>query len=155
MPNEKKNGALRVLVIADTHNHLPPNLENLAQGADEIWHLGDVCAPSLLLEIEQVGLPVTIVRGNCDANFDWPLVVDLKRNDVRFRLVHIPPSRPPENVDVLLHGHTHVPRDERKEGVRFLNPGCITRPNRGAPASVATLGIAVDGKLEWSLRLTR
>lgn len=148
--------SLRVLVIADTHNHLPPNLETLAESADEIWHLGDVCAPHLLLEIESLGLPVTIVRGNCDANYDWPLVVDLKRHGVRFRLVHIPPSRPPEGeADVLLHGHTHVPRDERIGGVRFLNPGCVTRPNRGAPASVATLKIAADGKLTWSLTRTR
>lgn len=147
--------ARRVLVFADTHNHLPPNLAKLAEGADEIWHLGDVCAPSLLLEIESLGLPLTLVRGNCDSNYDWPLVVDLKRNGVRFRLVHIPPTRTPEGIDVLLHGHTHVPRHDREEGVLFLNPGCVTRPNRGAPASVATLAIAPDGKLEWSLTRTR
>jgi hypothetical protein len=150
-----KPKALRVLVIADTHNHLPPNLEKLAEGADEIWHLGDVCAPQLLVEIENVGLPVTLVRGNCDSNYEWPLVVDLKRNGVRFRLVHIPPSRAPEDIDVLLHGHTHVPRDEREEGVRLLNPGCVTRPNRGAPASAATLEIAADGTLTWSLTRLR
>ncbi len=144
--------SLRVLVLADTHNHLPPKLAQLAVGADEIWHLGDVCAPHLLLEIENVGLPVTVVRGNCDSNHDWPLIVDLKRHGVRFRLVHIPPSRPPEGVDVLLHGHTHVPRDEQVSGVRFLNPGCVTRPNRGAPASAATLEIAADGALTWTLK---
>ncbi len=155
MPNDKKNAARHVFVLADTHNHLPPNLAALAEGADEIWHLGDVCAPSLLFEIESVGLPVTIVRGNCDANYDWPLALDLQRNGVRFRLVHIPPTRTPENVDVLLHGHTHVPRDERIGGVRFLNPGCVTRPNQGAPASTARLEIAADGKLTWSLRRLR
>ncbi len=155
MPNDNKNAARHVFVLADTHNHLPPNLAALAEGADEIWHLGDVCAPALLFEIESVGLPVTIVRGNCDVNYDWPLVVDLQRHGVRFRLVHIPPTRAPENVDVLLHGHTHVPRDERIGGVRFLNPGCVTRPNQGAPASAATLTIAADGKLTWSLRRLR
>jgi putative phosphoesterase len=106
--------SLRIFVLADTHDHLPKNLGTLAAGADEIWHLGDLCAPSLLLELENAGPPVTIVRGNCDSNFEWPLVVDLQRNGVRFRLVHIPPSRPPEKVDVLLHAHTHVPRNERK-----------------------------------------
>ena len=155
MPNENKNQPWRIFVIADTHNHLPPNLETLVEGADEIWHLGDVCAPSLLGEIEGLGLPLTIVRGNCDANYEWPLLVDLKRNGVRFRLEHIPPTRAPTGVDVVLHGHTHVPRNERKGGVLFLNPGCVTRPNRGAPASVATLTIAPDGKLDWQLRLTR
>ena len=146
---------LRIFVLADTHNHLPANLEALAKGADEIWHLGDVCAPPLLLQIENLGLPVIIVRGNCDSNFEWPLVVNLNRNGVQFRLVHIPPARLPEGIDVLLHGHTHVPRNERKDGVLFLNPGCVTRPNRGAPPSVATLKIAADGALTWSLTKLR
>jgi uncharacterized protein len=146
---------LRIFVLADTHNHLPENLEALAAGADEIWHLGDVCAPSLVLELENVGLPLTLVRGNCDSNYDWPLMVDLKRNGVRFRLVHIPPSQVPDKVDVLLHAHTHVPRNERQDGVLFLNPGCVTRPNRGAPPSVATLEIAHNGKLSWRLTYLR
>ena len=140
---------LRIFVLADTHNHLPPHIETLAEDVDEIWHLGDVCAPSILERVERIGPPVTIVRGNCDSNFDWPLIVDLKRNSVRFRLDHIPPDRAPENIDVLLHGHTHVSRNERRVGVLFLNPGCVTRPNRGALASVAHLEIAPDGKISW------
>ena len=140
---------LRIFVLADTHNHLPANIESLASEVDEIWHLGDVCAPSILETLEQIGPPVTVVRGNCDSNFEWPLIVDLKRNGVRFRLVHIPPDRTPAKVDVLLHGHTHVPRNERREGVLFLNPGCVTRPNRGATASCAILEIAAAGDLTW------
>jgi uncharacterized protein len=147
--------ALRVFVLADTHNHLPPNLEALAEGADEIWHLGDVCAEILLDELRAVGPPVTIARGNCDTNGEWPLVVDLQRGGLRFRLQHIPPSRPPEGIDVLLHGHTHVPRDEMRAGVRFLNPGCVTRPNRGAPPSVAYLEISPAGNLRWQLQRLR
>ncbi len=147
--------ALRILVLADTHNHLPPKLDELAAGVDEIWHLGDVCAPSLLDTIRKTGPPVTIVRGNCDDTREWPLVVDLERNAVRFRLIHISPNRVPEDTDVLLHAHTHVPRNERIGGVLFLNPGCVTRPNRGAPASAAYLSIAADGKLDWRLILLR
>jgi hypothetical protein len=146
---------LRILVLADTHNHLPRKLDELAAGADEIWHLGDVCAPRLLEEIRALGVPLTMVRGNCDSEMSWPLVVDLERNGIRFRLTHIPPTRAPEGVDVLLHGHTHVPRNEVRGGVRFLNPGCVTRPNRGAAASVAHLVIGADGQLDWALKLTR
>ena len=146
---------MRILVLADTHNHLPPKLDELAAGVAEIWHLGDVVTPGLLETVRAVGPPLTIVRGNCDANYEWPLVVDLERNDVRFRLVHIPPAQPPTGVDVLLHGHTHVPRDEQIGGVRFLNPGCVTRPNRGAPASVAHLDIAENGALSWELTRQR
>lgn len=147
--------SLKIFVLADTHDKVPANLETLAAGADEIWHLGDVCAPGVLRTIESVGPPVTIVRGNCDGIPDWPITVNLKRNGVRFLLVHIPPDDAPENVDVVLHGHTHVPRNEIWGGVRFLNPGCVTRPNRGAPPSVAFLEIAANGKLEWRLATLR
>jgi putative phosphoesterase len=146
---------LKIFVLADTHDRLPANLETFAVGADEIWHLGDVCAPRILQTIETFGPPVTIVRGNCDSVFEWPLTADLKRNGIRFRLVHISPDDPPENTDVVLHGHTHVPRNEVWKGVRFLNPGCVTRPNRGAAASVAVLEIAATGELTWRLRTLR
>ena len=146
---------MRILALADTHNHLPAKLEELAAAADEVWHLGDVVAPSVLEKLRACGRPVTVVRGNCDVNTEWPLVVDVERCGVRVRLTHIPPSQPPENVDLLLHGHTHVPRDETRNGVRFLNPGCVTRPNRGAPASVAHLEISESGALRWELTRLR
>ena len=146
---------IRIFVLADTHDKLPANLEALAAHADEIWHLGDVCAPDILQKIETFGPAVRVVRGNCDSNYEWPLSLDLKRNGIRFRLVHIPPDDSQKNVDVVLHGHTHVPRNESLNGVRFLNPGCVTRPNRGAPPSVALLEIAADGELSWRLTTLR
>jgi putative phosphoesterase len=149
--------ATRILIMADTHNRLPAKVLDLAENVNEIWHLGDVCAPPILDELRLLGPPVTVVRGNCDSNFEWPLAIDLTRNGVRFRLQHIPPSprQTPANCDILLHGHTHVARDETIAGVRFLNPGCITRPNRGAPASVTFLTIRHNGELEWELHRLR
>jgi uncharacterized protein len=145
---------VRIFVLADTHNKLPQNVVNLAATADEIWHLGDVCAEPILDELRAIGLPVSVVRGNCDSNYEWPLVLDLTRQSFKFRLQHIPPARPPDDVAVLLHGHTHVPRNERRGEVLFLNPGCVTRPNRGAPPSVAFLEIR-EGRLNWRLQAIR
>jgi uncharacterized protein len=142
--------ALRILVLADTHNRLPESVREMAKDADEIWHLGDVCAETILDELRSIGPGVIVVRGNCDSNFEWPLVLDLARTGLKFRLQHVPPDRPPDDVDVLLHGHTHVPRNERRGRVRFLNPGCVTRPNRGAVPSVAWLEIT-DRKINWKL----
>lgn len=140
---------LHAFVLSDTHDKLPPRVVELAQGAHEIWHLGDVCDSSILDELRSVGPPVTVVRGNCDLNYEWPLTVDLKRAGLRIRLQHIPPERP-DDADVILHGHTHVPRNEKRGGVLFLNPGCVTRPNRGAPRSVASLTIQ-KGQIDWRL----
>ncbi len=148
--DEKSKDAWRIFVLADTHNRLPESVRKMAKDADEIWHLGDVCAETILDELRAIGPDVTLVRGNCDSNFERPLVVNLVRGGLRFRLQHVPPDRQPDDVDVLLHGHTHVPRNERRGHVLFLNPGCVTRPNRGAPPSVAWLEIA-DGTISWKL----
>jgi putative phosphoesterase len=152
---KQRKGAVRIFVLADTHNRLPPIVESLAEDADEIWHLGDVCAERILDELSAIGPRITVVRGNCDSNYEWPLVIDLVRSGVKFRLQHIPPERPPGDVDVVLHGHTHVPRNERSGNVLFLNPGCVTRPNQGAPASVAKLIISDNGQMDWRLILLR
>lgn len=143
----------RILVLADTHNKLPPKVVDLASDAEEIWHLGDVCSERILDELRPANPRITVVRGNCDTNSSWPLVVDLVREGLKFRLQHIPPEPgelATENIDVVLHGHTHVPRNEKRSGVLFLNPGCVTRPNQGSPASVVWLEIA-NGKINWKL----
>lgn len=147
---DKEKHRRRIFVVADTHDRMPELVKQMAKPADEIWHLGDVCAQTIFDELCAVGPPVKVVRGNCDSNLEWPLVLDLTRGELNFRLQHIPPDSPPDNLDVVLHGHTHVPRNEKRGRVLFLNPGCVTRPNRGAPPSVAWMEIK-DGKVTWEL----
>src|SRR5436189_6004410 len=147
---KKSKNAWRIFVLADTHNRLPESVKKMAKDAVEIWHLGDVCAEAILDELRAIGPRVKVVRGNCDSNSERPLVLDLARGGLKFRLQHIPPDRPPDDIDVVLHGHTHVPRDQKRGGVLFLNPGCVTRPNRGSSASVAWLEVR-HGKAQWRL----
>jgi putative phosphoesterase len=139
----------RIAVISDTHNHLPGGVIEAIRSADEIWHLGDVTSETILEQLAALGPHLRVVRGNCDEHTDWPWEETVELNSRRFRLVHIPPKVPPTGVDVLLHGHTHVPRDETIGGVRFLNPGCIGRPNKGAPASYAWL--TIGERLTWEV----
>ena len=44
-------------------------------------------------------------------------------------------------VDYILHGHTHVARDDRRGRTRIINPGALHRARR---ATVATLDTAED-----------
>ncbi len=143
---------MRIAVISDTHDRYPASLPAGLREADEIWHLGDVCAPTTLAEFERLRRPLFVVCGNCDSHPGWPLTLDLEREGVRCHLVHIPPKRAPARAQLVLHGHTHVPRDETDpRGVRWLNPGCITRPNRGAPASFAWLTLDAGKVSQWEL----
>jgi len=144
---------MKVAVLADTHNKLPEHVVTAIARADEIWHLGDVVEPSILQQLERLGRPMRVVRGNCDDCPDWPFALSFELAGFRILLVHAPPRRAPVEIDLLLHGHTHVPRNEVIGGTRFLNPGCITRPNRGAPASFAWLELESGAAPNWSLVL--
>jgi putative phosphoesterase len=143
---------MRIAVISDTHDRYPASLPSRLQAADEIWHLGDVCEPSTLLGFENLGRPLFVVLGNNETHELWPRELQLERLGYKFFLTHIPPSRVPPGVNAVLHGHTHVPRDETDvQGVRWLNPGCITRPNRGARASFAWLTLKAGKPMGWRL----
>ncbi len=143
---------IRIAVISDTHDHVPAGLPARLALADEIWHLGDVCEPEILAPFEALGRPVYAVLGNNEAHDLWPRERRLARAGHRFFLTHIPPRRTPDGVDVVLHGHTHLPRDETDaRGVRWLNPGCIARANRGAPPSFAWLLVEPGQPPSWLL----
>jgi len=130
---------LRIAVIADTHDRLPNFVMAAIVGADEIWHLGDVCEKETWEKVCALGRPTQLVRGNQDYESSWPMSLDLERLGCRFHLLHIPPRSAPAGVRFLMHGHTHVPRDQVVEGVRFLNPGSAGLANKGAPRSFAWL----------------
>ncbi len=140
---------MRIAVLADTHDHCPPGLPARLRGADEIWHLGDVCHPAVLAEFERLGATVRVVLGNCDWHSGWPREIRLHQEGLRLVLIHAPPAKAPPDTDVVLHGHTHVPRGSvSSRGVRWLNPGCISRPRGHLPPSFAWLTLR-PGRLDW------
>jgi uncharacterized protein len=142
---------VRIAVIADTHDRLPEHVLRAITDADEIWHLGDVCSIAIENRLVATGRPLRVVRGNCDDHPGWPPTLDFDLEGFRIQLIHIPPRRAPPGVQLLFHGHTHVPRNELVGHTRFYNPGCITRPNRGAPASYAWLELRCGAEPSWSL----
>ena len=95
---------------------------------------------------------IIAVRGNCDTPADqrvlrFPIMADhstLVIDNERFFLTHghlwnesaLPPL--PAGA-VLAHGHTHIPELKRLAGgVVIFNPGSVSRPKRGLPASFGT-----------------
>jgi putative phosphoesterase len=143
---------MRIAVISDTHDHYPPGLPAKLASADEIWHLGDVMQPRVLVEFEQLGLPFRVIMGNCDFSPGWPHSLTLEKEGVCCHLVHIAPNFVPKGVRLVLHGHTHIPRDTTDPlGVRWLNPGCISQPRGGFPPSYGWLELK-DGRVErWEI----
>ena len=62
--------------------------------------------------------------------------------------------------DILLHGHTHVPRTDYMDGHWILNPGSVSIPKGGSVQGYATLEDDVftlkelDGTVIRSVQLT-
>ncbi len=142
---------MRIAVISDTHNRLPGSLLASIAGAEEIWHLGDVCDEEVLLKVEGLGPRVRVVLGNCDGCEAWPAALNLEVEGFKVCLVHKPPRQAEAGTDLLLHGHTHVSRDQMVNGTRFLNPGPVTRPRGGVPPSFAWLDLTRGKGVSWRI----
>ena len=44
-----------------------------------------------------------------------------------------------QGASYIIHGHTHIPLVEKRGDFTFINPGSVSRPRGGAPASFAIL----------------
>lgn len=138
----------RVGLISDTHGRLDPRAADALTGVDIILHAGDVCAEHVLMELEAIA-PVLAVEGNCDAGTMSRLPVKVVRDiaGVRILVIHdLTALGPiPEDVDVVVCGHTHRPREEWHGGVLVLNPGSASQRRSMPYRSVGRLDILPDG----------
>ena len=95
---------------------------------------------------------ICAVRGNCEAEvdqmvLDFPVMADYalilygERNlYATHGLIYNENNLPPlKNGDILIHGHTHVLKAEKREDYTLLNPGSVSIPKEGNPPSYAIL----------------
>ncbi|MDZ4655693.1 MAG: metallophosphoesterase family protein [Coriobacteriia bacterium] len=142
---------MRVGVISDTHGTLSAVVHDVFAGVDHIIHAGDVGSAAVLAELETIA-PVTAVHGNTDSTeiaFTLPARVSVTVAGTRFLAGHIRAelTRPgvPDDVDVVVFGHTHVPLTERRAGVLYVNPGSASRSRGGHGRTVAVVEDTVGG----------
>lgn len=99
--------------------------------------------------------PLYNVQGNCDAQvdqmvLDFPIMAEYALILEGSRCIYathghvynqdnLPPLR---QGDILIHGHTHVPVAQKREGYILLNPGSVSIPKEN---SIPSYGILEDG----------
>ena len=144
----EREGADRMVLLGDLlyhgpRNDLPRDYDPKAVTALLNEHAADILA----------------VRGNCDADIDqavlsFPIWADyalltegrtliFATHGHLFSLDHLPPLHA---GDILLHGHTHVPACETRDGITYLNPGSLSIPKENSPHGYMTLE---DGVFLW------
>jgi putative phosphoesterase len=116
-------------VISDTHGLLRPAAVDAMRGSDYIIHAGDIGDPNILEALRQIA-PVTAVRGNVDRGA-WakqiPVTNVLEAGGVSIYVLHILQELDlkPEAAGfaAVVHGHSHVAKQELRNGVLYFNPG--------------------------------
>jgi len=139
-------------VISDTHGLLRPEAVAALRGVHRIIHAGDIGDPAILDRLSEIA-PVTAVRGNVDREA-WakkiPETSVLEVDGVSIYVLHIL-----ENLDLkpkasgfgaVIYGHSHVPKQETKDGVLYFNPGSAGPRRFQRPVTIGKL-IVQDRKI--------
>lgn len=144
-------------VISDTHGLLRPEALAALAGSEVIVHAGDIGAPSVLDALGRIAR-VIAVRGNNDRD-RWaasvPELVVTDLDGVNVCVIHQLDAlaRDPESagVEVVISGHSHRPRVERRGAVLYVNPGSAGPRRFRLPVAIARLRLgrgAPDAEIE-------
>jgi putative phosphoesterase len=143
-------------VISDTHALLRPEALAALQGSDRIIHAGDIGDAAILDRLSAIAA-VTAVRGNVDRE-SWtkniPETDVLEIDGVSIYVLHILDNldlKPaPAGVSAVIYGHSHVPKQEVKDGVLYFNPGSAGPRRFKLPVTVGKL-IVDAGKIRGEI----
>jgi len=141
-------GALRqfdsiktLALVSDTHGLLRDSVTEALQRSDLIVHAGDVGPRSLLQRLETIA-PVVAVRGNVDNELACLPPTELIC--VNEQLVYILHDLSQLDLDpaiagvaMVVSGHSHQPKIDRRRGVLYVNPGSIGPRRFSLPVSFA------------------
>ncbi len=149
---------MKVGVLSDTHGLLRPEALQALEGAEHLLHAGDIGHPDVLAALTERA-PLTIIRGNVDEPAtvarsrrrnrpdprwadDVPERVTVTLAGFRVHLVHDRNALTESPAaDVVVSGHSHVPKVERVGGVLYLNPGSAGPRRFRLPVTVAWLDL--------------
>jgi putative phosphoesterase len=132
-------------VISDTHGLLRPEAIEALRGSDLLIHAGDVGSPEILEQLSSIA-PVTAVRGNVDKGA-WsgklPETAVLELGGIVIYVVHdlaqLYLKSKAAGFAVVVSGHSHVPKQETRDGVLYFNPGSAGPRRFKLPVSVGKL----------------
>lgn len=131
---------ISIVALSDSHaastNELPRGLREALPKADVIVHAGDHTEFSLLQELQALGPHVIAVTGNMDSTairLQLPHRQLTTVNGTNLGVAH--GSGPPEGIavrvralfpedpDIIIFGHSHVPFNGLVDGTLMVNPG--------------------------------
>jgi len=132
-------------VISDTHGLLRPEALAALRGSHHILHAGDIGAPEIVEELAAIA-PVTAIRGNIDKTVGAHKLQEtevVEFGGVSIYMLHdlakldLKPAA--SGFKVVVFGHSHVPKQETRDGVLYFNPGSAGPRRFKLPVTVGKL----------------
>jgi putative phosphoesterase len=135
-------GSIKSLaLISDTHGLLRDSAAEALERFDLIVHAGDLGPRSLLQRLETIA-PVVAVRGNVDHDLAFLPPTELISVNHQFiyvlhdlSLLDLDPAS--AGLAMVVSGHSHQPKIDRRRGVLYVNPGSIGPRRFRLPVSFA------------------
>ena len=167
---------MKLLIASDLHGsafYTEKLLERYAkEGAERLILLGDILyhgprndlperyAPKeVLAMLNPHAAEILCVRGNCDCEvdqmvLDFPVLADYGFLLLEGRAAYLTHGHvinkahplPFQKGDILLHGHTHIPKCAVRDTYICMNPGSVAIPKAGSHHGYMTLE---DGVFTW------
>lgn len=131
---------LRIGVVADTHvtsfDEIPNRVLTALTQVDMIIHAGDFTTKDVLNGLSQLG-EVKAVRGNMDSSELKQLLLEKELITVEGKTIGITHGSGSPwgieervgrmfkgvDIDVIVFGHSHQPKNKIIDGILFFNPG--------------------------------
>lgn len=157
---------MKVGLISDTHGLVRDEALEALAGVDVIVHAGDVGGPHVIEALSSTA-PVHAIRGNVDTpehlrsarrtkkglDPEWasalPDRLTLALDGATVHVVHaiddLDVDVEAAEIDVVVSGHSHQPRIERRAGVLYVNPGSAGPRRFSLPICLAILTLR-DGR---------
>ncbi len=144
----EKEQAERLLLLGDILYHGPRN--DLPK---------DYNPKEVIAMLNAIKEKILCVRGNCDTEVDqmvleFPVLADYciffegsktvyATHGHNYNESKLPPL---QQGDILLHGHTHVPKCTEHESYTYINPGSVSIPKENSAHSYM---VFENGLFEW------
>lgn len=167
---------MKIMIASDIHGsafYCKKMLEAFErEKADKLLLLGDILYhgprndlpkeynPKEVIEmLNEIKEKILCVRGNCDTEVDqmvleFPVLADYCILYAGGRMIYATHGHnynenklpPLQQGDILLHGHTHVPKCTEHESYTYLNPGSVSIPKEDSAHGYMILE---NDRFEW------
>ncbi len=120
---------MKIGIVSDSHGDLEALQKSLfflkeTENVEHLFHLGDNASDTVFMQ--HIIPSIFKVPGTRETGYEDPAIrtLNISLEGISFSLSHVIDEKAP-GVDVVVYGHTHVPRAYLENDILYVNPGHV------------------------------